>query len=37
MAGRSAVCQTAGEAMLMALGILIVFAPLAVRAYRRRT
>jgi ABC-type polysaccharide/polyol phosphate export permease len=27
----------AGESMLWALGILIVFAPLAVRAYRRRT
>jgi oleandomycin transport system permease protein len=27
----------AGESMLWALGILVVFAPLAVRAYRRRT
>jgi hypothetical protein len=27
----------AAESMLWALGILVVFAPLAVRAYRRRT
>ncbi len=32
-----AVAVPAGESMLWALGILIVFAPLAVRAYRRKT
>lgn len=31
------VAVAAGESMLWAVGILIVFAPLAVRAYRRRT
>jgi oleandomycin transport system permease protein len=31
------VAVAAGESMLWALGILIVFAPLAVRAYRRKT
>ncbi len=31
------VAVPAGESMLWALGILIIFAPLAVRAYRRRT
>jgi oleandomycin transport system permease protein len=31
------VAVAAGESMLWVLGILIVFAPLAARAYRRRT
>jgi oleandomycin transport system permease protein len=31
------VAVPAGESMLWALGILVVFAPLAVRVYRRKT